>query len=558
MDAAAFVLLLPVAALAVLCALSVRRPALAVRLGFVPIAGTLIAALLTLGAVAHGGPIRLTFSGGSVVFYIDRLSAVMMAMISAVGAVVYRFSIRYMFQEPGYVRFHVLLVLTTTALLGMVSSSNLVMLFVFWQLLSWFLYFLAHHHDHEPTLDGAFKTFTFLRIGDVAFLAGIVAAKALYGTVEFQPLFERVAQNPVTVSLLPGLDISGATAVTLLLFVGGMTKSAQFPLHVWLPRSLYAPTPVHALLHAGIINAGGFLINRLAPLYGQSPATLHVALAVGALTAVLAASTMLAQNDIKRTLGFSTIGQMGYMILECGLGAFALAIFHLIAHGLFKATVFLYCGNVVHKARREPIFPHAGHVVEYREFSFITWSTGFLATLILPLAIVLAAHGVLKIPLHTSQGLIIFLFFSWVTSSQAILSLYRLRAVASWKVALTMFTTLVFVVFTYLFAAEAFTEFLYPAPGEAAFYFRAAAIPGWLFDTLVGVFAASILASWYVFYAEAHGRSIWLPTWTGALQVRLYMLFMNRLYVDAVVRRLGAACVRVAEGVDRRYLSWLP
>ena len=136
-----------------------------------------------------------------------------------------------------------------------------------------------------------------------------------------------------------------------------MSKSAQFPLHIWLPHSLYAPTPVHALLHAGIINAGGFLINRLAPLYGLSPTTLHVAFVIGTLTALLGASMMLAQNDIKKTLGFSTIGQMGYMIMECGLGAFALAVFHLIAHGLFKATVFLNCGNVIHKARQEPLFP---------------------------------------------------------------------------------------------------------------------------------------------------------------------------------------------------------
>ena len=115
-----------------------------------------------------------------------------------------------------------------------------------------------------------------------------------------------------------------------------MSKSAQFPLHVWLPRSLYAPTPVHALLHAGIINAGGFLINRLAPLFGMSSTTLHVAFVVGTMTAVLGATMMLAQNDIKKTLGFSTIGQMGYMIMECGLGAFSLAVFHLIAHGLLR------------------------------------------------------------------------------------------------------------------------------------------------------------------------------------------------------------------------------
>ena len=178
-----------------------------------------------------------------------------------------------------------------------------------------------------------------------------------------------------------------------------MSKSAQFPLHIWLPRYLYAPTPVTALLHAGIINAGGFLINRLAPLFGLSSTTLHVAFVIGTLTAVLGATMMLVQNDIKNTLGFSTIGQMGYMIMECGLGAFSLAVFHLIAHGLFKATVFLNCGNVIHKARLEPHFPHADPETREEEFSRLTWFTGFVTTLLIPLLILLVTHGVLHIPL---------------------------------------------------------------------------------------------------------------------------------------------------------------
>ena len=316
----------------------------------------------------------------------------------------------------------------------MVSSVNLMMLFLFWQILSYMLYLLAHNHTHLATLEGAFRTFTLLRVGDVAFLSGIVLAHQLYGTLEFQALFAKAAESPVTLSLWPGIEIGGATAVTLLLFVGAMSKSAQFPIHIWLPRSLYAPTPVHALLHAGIINAGGFLINRLAPLYGLSSTTLHVAFVVGTLTAVLGATMMLAQNDIKKTLGFSTIGQMGYMIMECGLGAFSLAVFHLIAHGLFKATVFLNCGNVIHKARQEPESPHADPLAEEQEFSRLTWFTGFMTTLLIPLLILLVTHGVLRIPLLESQGTVIFLFFIWITSSQAILTLTRLRAVASWKV----------------------------------------------------------------------------------------------------------------------------
>ncbi len=536
------------------------------RLGVLPLVAAFIGAVAILAVVASKGPFSVRFyEPGSaanpalpVGFYFDRLSAVMMVLISGISTIIYLYSKRYMQQARGYTRFLALMILTIFVLLCMVASANLMMLFVFWQLLTWQLYLLAHRHEHQPTLDGAFKTFTVLRVADMVFLSGIVLAYALYGTVEFQELFARAAATPVTLALLPGLEIGGATAVTLLLFIGAMGKSAQFPLHLWLPGSLYAPTPVHALLHAGIINAGGFLLNRLAPLYGLSSTTLHVVFVVGMLTAILGATMMLVQNDIKKTLGFSTIGQMGYMIMEGGLGAFALAVFHLIAHGLFKATVFLNCANVIHKARQEPAFPHHDQAVEEAELSRLTWLTGFLATLVLPLSILLAAHGVLHIPLLDSQGTVIFLFFAWVTSSQAILTLTRLRAVASWKVSVAMLLTLVFVVFTYLFAAETFTAFLYPDPAEVSRYFQAAALPGMLFEGLVAGATVLTILSWFVIYANAHGRTMRMPAWVGMLRVRLYVLFMNRLSVDGLYAKLGRGVLRVAHCVDKRALGRLP
>jgi NADH-quinone oxidoreductase subunit L len=529
------------------------------RLGVLPLAAAFVGSLVTLMTVVSEGPVSIRFYDPSSIanpalplgFHIDRLSGVMMTLISAVGTIIYRYSVNYMYQDPGYRRFLALIGLTTFVLLCMVSSANLIMLFVFWQVLSYLLYLLAHNLTHAATLEGAFRTFTLLRVGDVAFLGGIVLAHLLYGTIEFQELFVRAADTPITLSPLPGIEITGPTAVTLLIFIGAMSKSAQFPLHIWLPPALYAPTPVHALLHAGIINAGGFLMNRLAPLYGLSPTTLHVAFVVGTLTAVLGASMMLTQNDIKKTLGFSTIGQMGYMIMECGLGAFALAVFHLMAHGLFKATVFLNCGNVIHKARQEPAFPHTRHTTDDGEFSRLTWSTGFFTTLLMPLMILLAAHGVLQIPIRDSQGAVIFLFFIWVTSSQAILTLTRLRAVASWKVSVAMLGTLLVVVFTYLFAAERFTAFLYPDREEVASYFRAAALPGPLFDGLVAMTTVLILLSWFYLYAQTRGHSMRMPAWLEKFHIGLYVLFMNRLYLDAVYAKLGRIVMRVASRFDR-------
>ncbi|HYM88908.1 MAG TPA: proton-conducting transporter membrane subunit, partial [Nitrospiraceae bacterium] len=503
-----------------------------------PIGATFFGAIATLWLVATQGPITVRFYDPASLatlafpmgFYIDRLSAVMMVLISGVGTVIYTYSIGHLYQDLHDRRFLALIGLTVSVLLCMVSSVNLMMLFLLWQVISCLLYLLAHNHAHEATRKGAVRTFTLLRVGDVAFLSGVVLAYQLYGTMEFQPLFAKAAESPVLLTPWPGIEISGTTVITLLLFIGAMSKSAQFPLFIWLPGYLYAPTPATALLHAGIINAGGFLINRLAPLFGLSSPTLHIAFIVGTLTAILGATMMLVQNDIKNTLGFSTIGQMGYMIMECGLGAFSLAVFHLIAHGLFKATMFLNSGNVIHKARQEPAFPHADPHAEAQEFSRLTWFTGFTTTLLIPLLILLVTHGVLHIPLLESQGTVIFLFFIWVTSSQAILTLIRLRAVASWKVSVAMLLILLFVVFIYLFAVESFTRFLYPNPAEVASYFQAAALPNWLFDGLIGGTALIIILGWFYIYAQAHGQTMWVPSLAEGLRLRLYVLFMNRLY----------------------------
>jgi NADH-quinone oxidoreductase subunit L len=532
------------------------------KAGLLPIVAAFLGSLIILVLVPSEGSITVRLYDPAAIanlafpigFYMDRLSAVLMVLITGVTSLIYRYSLGYIYQERGYRRYLGMVAITTSVLLCMVSSANLMMLFIFWQMLPWLLFLLAHNHAHGPTLAGASNTFALLRLSDVAFLAGIVLAYSLYGTLEFQTLFTRAAETPVTLSLWPALgwEMDGVTAVTLLIFVGAMGKSAQFPLHTWLPRSLYAPTPIHALLHAGIINAGGFLLNRLAPLYGLSPTALHVIFIIGMLTAILGATMMLTQNDIKKTLGFSTIGQMGYMIMECGLGAFSLAVFHLIAHGLFKGTVFLNCGNVIHKARQEPSFPPLGQEGGDKGFSNLTWSTGFLTTLLLPLVILLATHGLLRIPLLESQGTVIFLFFIWVTSSQAILSLTRIRAVASWKVSAAMLFTLVLVVFTYLFAVESFTHFLYPNPDEVASYFRAAALPGRLFDTLVVGTTFLTVLGWFYLYAHAHGRTVQVPGWFEAFLARLYVLFMNRLYLDQLYVKCGQVVSLVARRVERR------
>jgi NADH-quinone oxidoreductase subunit L len=267
---------------------------------------------------------------------------------------------------------------------------------------------------------------------------------------------------------------------------------------------------------------------------------------------------MLTQNDIKKTLGYSTIGQMGYMIMECGLGAFSLAVFHLIAHGIFKATVFLNCGNVIHKARREPTLPRQGEETEPAPLSKLSWSTGFVVTLLMPLLILLVAHGVLRIPLVHSQGTVIFLFFIWITSSQAILSMTRLRHIASWKVAAAMLLALLVVVFTYLFAVDRFTLFLYPDRQEVDRYFQAAALPAPVFDALVATMALLMVLGWAYLYAHSRGARMWMPRWMETAQTMLYIWFMNRLYLDEAYAAIGRFTMRLAARLDGTSIGKTP
>ena len=377
-----------------------------------------IASIMVLWQVTQStDPIRLVLFAWPwevlpvVALSIDRLAAIMMVVISGIGTLLFRYSSRYLQGAPQLPLYQVLLTAAISSLLFMVSSADLVTLFISWQLLSWLLSLLSHNYSHIPTAQASFRTFIMLRLGDIAFLSGIVLAYHLFGTVQFASLFESAMADPMQITLLGGLKMSGATAVAMLIFIGAMSKSAQFPLHMWLPDSLYAPTPIHALLHAGIINAGGFLLNRMAPLYALSTPTLHFVFVIGLVTAILGTSMMLVQNDIKKTLGYSTIGQMGYMIMECGLGAFSLAVFHLIAHGLFKASIFLNCGDVIHQARHDPAAPpHA--VKKEKEKESTGWVTALVVSLVLPLLLVTGAHYFLDISILDSHGLLIFLLFS--------------------------------------------------------------------------------------------------------------------------------------------------
>ena len=551
------ILLFPLIAAILIWIFGKNIPTYVARVGVVATAISFFISAWTLYSVSTEGPIHFILwpsnpESSSVLkigMWVDRLTAIMMVLITSVSTVIHVYSIRYLEGDPGYARFFALLSFMTFVILGLVASPNLFMLFIFWQLLSLALYLiLAFNFSNRPACQNAFKTFFAHRVGDVSFLCGIFLAYKYFGTLEFNDLFRLAAEKPQMISLFSGIvNISAVTAIALLVFVGAIAKSCQFPLHVWLPDTMDSPTPVSALMHAGIVNAGGFLLNRLAPFYALSPNTLHIVFIVGLLTVILGASMMLAQNDIKKTLGFSTMAQMGYMIMECGLGAFALAIFHLIAHGFFKASLFLHSGQGIHTSREEPKFPDSsGHEVKisYNQLSFVT---GLIITLVLPLIILMVSHDILNIPLQNAHGAVVLLFFAWMTASQVMFSLFRFHAVASWKIASAMIVSLFFIGFIYLWAAEVFTHFLYPEPGVVDGFFLAAGLNPIIFDLLIVLATLLILISWIFVYADSKGQKIFIVQWVNSIKKRLYMLLINRFYIDLNYERWSRNILRLAQ-----------
>ncbi len=533
----------PLLASGLMAALGTRLGERSSSIGVWALSVSTVAALVALLDVSLSETERLAISilpgfPGYIVL-MDRLAAVMMALIAGVSLVIHMYSQRYMQGDQGYVRFFALLSLLTFVLLCLVTSGNALWLFMWWHLITWLLVILVSFNNTSPAARAAGRVTLLVQgLGDAALLVGILLTYVQFGTLDLTELFEAVQSSATSVGGAGMfLGVEPVTAITLLFLLSIMTKSAQFPFHVWLPGTIEAPTPVSAMLHAGIVNAGGFLVNRMAPLYSIAPMSLYLMALIGGLTVVIGSTGMLTQPSVKRRLVYSTMGQMGYMIMECGLGAFALAVFHLCAHGLFKATLFLNSAANIQKARHEFKLPRVPRREQEAAFSWITWTTGFVITLILPLIILLVAHDLVNIPVFEAQGTTIFLLFAWATSAQAVFSLYRLHDVASWKVSLTMIATVALLGLTYLWAGELFTLFLYPTPGQAALFFHAAAWPRSLFDAFIVVAVTAIITVWILEYGKAHGtRFVTTSNRVSRLQSRLYVAFLNGLYIEDMFR----------------------
>lgn len=485
------------------------------------------------------GPQWMGLATGWGSLQIDPLSAIMALVVSAISLVVHVYSIRYMLEEPGYGRFFMLLDLMTGSILLMVIAGDLITLLIAWHLIGVMLYFLLTHNT-EPlrTQRYAFWTFITYRLGDLPLVLAAVILFQTYGVLDFPTLFERIGESPDARTYM-GLPVTGTVA--FLVALAAFAKSAQFPLHTWLPYTMEGSTPVSALMHAGIVNAGGIIINRFAPVFVHSSEALHLLFVVGLMTAVIGSLLMLSQNDIKKSLGYSTMGQMGFMVMETGAGAFALAIFHLIAHGLFKGTLFLGAGNVIGAARRHdgvPNDPLYDFLVERKSTpARMPWFIIGAATVIVPLVILVVAHAWFKEQFFQQQGVIVLLFFGWITGVQLLFTAQRLDTENPLRMMALIILSFAVIVVGYVLVGHSFEAFLYPDAAFRDALYTAAGIDKITFNALVILLALVMVLGWMGAYLtrtrpQSPGR--------GSIDARLrvYSLFSRELYVADVYERV--------------------
>ena len=340
------------------------------------------------GAPTFDGPVYTWLTVGgidySVGFLIDNLTAMMMVVVTSVSLMVHIYTIGYMHEDPGYQRFFSYISLFTFSMLMLVMSNNFIQLFFGWEAVGLVSYLLIGFWFKKPTAVFAnLKAFLVNRVGDFGFLLGIGMVLAYFGgSLHYADVFAAAPKLATqTVQIFPGVEWSLMTVTCILLFIGAMGKSAQFPLHVWLPDSMEGPTPISALIHAAtMVTAGIFMVSRMSPLFELSDTALSFILVIGSITALFMGFLGIIQNDIKRVVAYSTLSQLGYMTVALGVSAYPVAVFHLMTHAFFKALLFLGAGSVIMGMHHEQDMRRMGGLYKYMP---ITWITSLLGSLAL-------------------------------------------------------------------------------------------------------------------------------------------------------------------------------
>ena len=502
----------------------------------------------------------------NVNLYVDAITAMLLLLITGVSSLVHVFSSRYMQADPRYARFFAVIALFTSAMIMLVMSGNLLILFMFWEIMGLCSYLLISHWSRRPSAcNAATKAFLVNAVADIGLVFGIYLTWDTFGTLDIQTILSTVSNyTDQTVNLLGfiGLEwqVPILSIIALLLLMGPIGKSAQIPLHVWLPFAMEAPTPVSALIHAAtMVNAGVYLLIRMGPLYLLTPSIMTVVAIVGGLTALFAAVVALTQFDIKRILAYSTISQLGFMVLACGVGAYGAAIFHLLTHGAMKSFLFLSAGNALESLGKSHHGTHEGTHSPPRTQNtrhlFPLYAGSFILALIPPLIIFSGPYEQLWTVSGLVQAQVLFwilglatVFFAGFYLFQGILELFKPPGRIDWYKGfrLGMLRPRIFsaslllglipmtaglAVFLIL-VWNGFLEFISPAlPGTTA---EQAIIPsaGWTpTSILIGLGVA--IAGWamalffHAFPGQPSGR------WAERKKT-LYVFFLNRGYFDEV------------------------
>jgi len=510
-----------------------------------------------IGGEATAHPFRVDFA-----LQIDQLTVVMLMVVTFVGMLIHIYSTGYMAHEGGYYRFFSYLNLFMFFMLTLVTGANLIVMFVGWEGVGLCSYLLiGFYFLKKSAADAGKKAFIVTRIGDFGFTVGILLVFATFGTVAFGQIFPQVGNisEPVL------------TTICILLFTGAIGKSAQLPLYVWLPDAMEGPTPVSALIHAAtMVTAGVYMVARMNPLFSRAPVAMLIVAIVGAITAFYSATIGIAQTDIKKVLAYSTVSQLGYMFLACGVGAYSAGIFHLMTHAFFKGLLFLAAGSVIHAMGGEQDMMKMGGL---RKKIPVTYWTMFIATL--------AIAGIPGFAGFFSKDAILeaakdgphanFILWLLGVSGAAITSFYMFRLVfltffgkprydehkvhvhespASMTVPLGILAFLS--IFGGWFAApkligglDYFDKFLAPvfassasvaesapeAPAEAPTPAMALvhALTGW--PVIVGVLG--LLVAWYFYIKRPDLPKKWAQSARG-----LYLLLLNKYYVDEIYAAL--------------------
>jgi NADH-quinone oxidoreductase subunit L len=505
---------------------------------------------------------------------IDRLTAVMLLLVTTVSGLVHVYTIGYMHGEPGYARFFSYIALFTFSMLMLVLADNLLQLFVFWEAVGLCSYLLIGHWYERPSAcAAATKAFIVNRIGDFGFLLGLFLAWTSFGSLTYLEIFAQAHQSvSATLNLLAPFgghwDISVVTLVCLLLFMGAVGKSAQVPLHVWLPDAMEGPTPISALIHAAtMVTAGVFMVARLAPLYNLSPTAMTVVAITGGLTMVVGATIALTQTDIKRVVAYSTVSQLGYMVMACGLGAYAAGMYHLLTHGAFKALLFLGCGSVIIALHHEQDMRRMGGLKDKLPVTYWTFVIGSLALAGFPLTAGFFSKDDLLVSTWSAGPLgQILTIFGLLTALMTAFYSFRLVFVTFWgpshvdphhaghvhEPSRTMTVPLIVLaalsIITGYLGLPEFLEPVFATGGELSPHHGGGAVGIMMLATAMGLLG--IAGAYYVYVMKPGLPDQLAQRWQALYQGSFHKWYVDEAYDRAVVRPTFVAADELWKKID--------